>query len=447
VRATSFPDRQEHMARHTQWTNLSVLAFADGEDPVNHMEAKARELALKAMDDGWDGPPYDPLALARWIKLPVEARADIPDARTVPTADGKLLLEYNPMRPRGRLRFSIAHEIAHTLFADCAAEVRNRGSNSFVAPDNWQLEVLCNIGAAELLMPLGSFSELAGEELSIKSAGELRKRFDISMEACLIRLVKLARTRCAAFGASKHSDGKYRVDYVIPAPGWINQVPGNDVVPEGSAISEATAIGFTSIGDEVWGDRNLRVECIGLAPYPESITPRVVGILIDREQSEYRPPEIKEVMGDALQPHGTGPKLIAHVVPDTGGVWGGNGFASQVRRRFPDVWTQFKYMTAATPRSLPLGSVFLGTLSNEISIAHMVAQRGIGASQSPRLRYAALAACLSQVCAKAQERGASVHMPRVGTGHGGASWQLVREMISAELVDKGISTTVYTPPK
>lgn len=143
------------MARQFHWTNESVVAFAGQKDPVEVMEGKARTLALNAMDAGWDGPPFDPLALAQWLGIPIEARGDIPDARMVPMPDGVLILEYKPMRPRGRLRFSIAHEIAHSQFSDCAAEVRNRGKTTTQAPDNWQLEVLCNIGAAELLMPLG----------------------------------------------------------------------------------------------------------------------------------------------------------------------------------------------------------------------------------------------------------------------------------------------------
>ena len=53
------------MARQFQWTNASVVAFAGDKDPVEVMEAKARELALNAMDEGWEGPPFDPLALAR----------------------------------------------------------------------------------------------------------------------------------------------------------------------------------------------------------------------------------------------------------------------------------------------------------------------------------------------------------------------------------------------
>ena len=434
------------MARQFQWTNSSVVAFAQGRDPVEVMEEKARELALRAMDEGWEGPPFDPLALAQWLKMPIEARGDIPDARTVPLPEGKLVLEYNPMRPRGRLRFSIAHELAHSLFPDCADEVRNRGVNTAQATDNWQLEVLCNIGAAELLMPLGSFSEFASKELSIKSVMALRQKFDVSVEACLIRLIKLARSQSAAFCASKHADGHYRVDYVIPAPGWKSPISAGQRVPDDSAVTEANAIGFTAEGVESWTREAMRVECVGLAPYAGSVSPRVVGLLLAQDAVRNAGPELGEVRGNALEPRGKGPKLIAHVIPNTPRQWGGAGFASKVRRTYPDAWSQFKRATLDKHRPPVLGQVFFTPVSDDITVANMVAQHGIGESASPRLRYAALAECLTELREHAKKIGATVHMPRVGTGHGGANWDVVRELITDELVDKGVTTTVYSLP-
>lgn len=434
------------MTKPFHWTNVSVLAFADQQDPVDTMEEKTRSLALRAMDDGWEGPPFDPLALAQWLKIPTEARGDIPDARMVPRPDTSLVLEYNPMRPRGRLRFSIAHEIAHSLFPDCAVEVRNRGVNSVRASDSWQLEVLCNIGAAELLMPLGSFSNLADTELSIKVMMELRKQFDVSVEACLIRIIKLARSQSAAFCASKHADGQYHVDYVIPAPGWSSPVSTGQRIPAGSVIEDANAIGYTAAGTEKWAKESVRVECVGLAPYPGSITPRVVGFLISQSETKRAGPELVEVSGNALTPHGKGPKLVAHVVPDTFNVWGGAGFASKVRRSFPEAWNQFRREANDLKRAPALGEVVFTPVDGDITFAHLVAQHGIGASDTPRLRYAALAQCLFKLRVMATELGATVHMPRLGTGHGGANWDVVKELITDNLVDKGIATTVYSLP-
>jgi O-acetyl-ADP-ribose deacetylase (regulator of RNase III) len=411
------------------------------------MEERARKLVLEAIDGGWSGPPFDPLALAEQIGLPTEARGDITDARIVPSSKSKLHLEYNPIRPRGRLRFSVAHEIAHTLFPDCAEAVRNR---SVPAPggDEWQLEVLCNIGAAEILMPLGSFAELVGEELSIENVLELRKQFDVSVEACIIRMVKLSRQPVGAFCASAHGEGRFKLDYVIPTAGWVPPVDVGAFIPAQSVVRDVSAIGYTAVANENWvAGAPMRVECVGLSPYPGQTTPRVVGLLRPRVPKKLDVPSLKELNGDALKPsRREGRRIVAHVVPNTPALWGGGGFASQVRQRFPDVFTAFQQDIARAGGAPKLGSTFIGELEPDTLIVHMVAQAGFGPSKGQRLRYAALAECLGNLRQFAHESSASVHMPRVGTGHGGASWDIVKELITTELVDRGIDTTVYQRP-
>jgi O-acetyl-ADP-ribose deacetylase (regulator of RNase III) len=431
-----------------KWTNPSVIRMARGRDPVSEIEAKARGLALESIDRGWNGPPFNPLALAELINVSTEARSDIADARTVPMPNGGIKLEYNPLRPRGRLRFSIAHELAHTLFPDCAESVRHRGGHHGDALDNWQLEVLCNIGAAELLMPSGSFTDLAGQKLSIENVLKLRKEFDVSVEACLIRLVKLSRDPSAAFCASSHSSGRYKIDYVIASAGWEAPVEVGGLLGPNSVVGTVSAIGYTAVGDETWGkEGNVHVECVGLAPYPGRLNPRVVGIVTPKSKGDFAAPTLKELRGDALKPTMGGVRVIAHVVPNTNAPWGGGGFAAQVRHRFPDAWRHYRSVISSAGSSPRLGDTVKGQLGNDIYIVHMVAQQGIGPSPTQRLRYAPLAKCLEEVHDIAVQYNATVHMPRIGTGHGGASWELVRELIVNELVDRGVETTVYQPAR
>ncbi len=143
-------------ANSFRWTNKSVLALAGGEDPIVAIERKARDLVLHARDQGWNGPPFNPIFIADLLKIPITANASVADACIVAT-DGKLQIQFNPTQVRERVRFSIAHEIAHSLFADVADEVRNRGGKKEVK-DDWQLEVLCNLAASEFVMPIGSIS-------------------------------------------------------------------------------------------------------------------------------------------------------------------------------------------------------------------------------------------------------------------------------------------------
>ena len=46
-----------------QWTNPSVMALAEGDDPLASMQLKVKEAILEAAERGWSGPPYDPFQL------------------------------------------------------------------------------------------------------------------------------------------------------------------------------------------------------------------------------------------------------------------------------------------------------------------------------------------------------------------------------------------------
>src|SRR5690606_21408752 len=99
------------------WTNRSVRLLDTG-DPVSAVRSWARGKTLAAIADGWPGPPFDPFWLAGWLRIPLQPREDIRDAQLVVGDDGGPLIEFNPNRPKGRLRFSLAHEITHTFFPD-----------------------------------------------------------------------------------------------------------------------------------------------------------------------------------------------------------------------------------------------------------------------------------------------------------------------------------------
>src|ERR1700751_5347005 len=93
------PESQEKLlvqsVRAMEWTNRSVIRFAAGEgDPVGLVERKAQELVLRARDAGWEGPPFNPLAIAKLLNIPAEANADVIDARTISNEKG-LRIQFN----------------------------------------------------------------------------------------------------------------------------------------------------------------------------------------------------------------------------------------------------------------------------------------------------------------------------------------------------------------
>jgi hypothetical protein len=123
----------------TYWTNESVLHFAGKRDPVEVVQEAAQRLVFDAVEKDWKGPPFDPFDLARILDIPVVAKQELPDARTVPAGTSKVIIEYNPTRPPQRLRFSLAHETATYAVAAYAGTfrfLRRRNSESGVKRRN-----------------------------------------------------------------------------------------------------------------------------------------------------------------------------------------------------------------------------------------------------------------------------------------------------------------------
>jgi len=455
------PDRpitRERPVRVPQhWTNSSVRKLLESsrtQDPISAITERARKVVLDAIDSGWSGPPFDPLRLADHLGLRVLPTDDVRDARTIPEpgVGAGVRIEFNPNRSRGRVRYSIAHEIAHTLFPDCAEQVRNRSRHADLTSDEWQLEAICNIGAAELLMPFGSLPEVRQLVLNMESILSLREQFDVSMEALLIRIARAAEYPVAMFCASHVEQGRffgrYRIDYSIMSSAWDPAPRWNALLPESTALAECTAIGFSTTAHEAWDQTgsNLHIEAVGIPAYPGSRFPRVVGLAIGQvDSATTASPTLTFVRGNALEPRGAGPRFLLHVVNDKTPNWGGGGFAQSIKSRWPKAQTEFRRW-AAENRSLRLGSAHVVPVDEGLAVASLVAQKGYGPSVAPRVRYAALRQALETVAALAQSSGASLHMPRLGAGQGGGSWVIIEDLIQSVCLTFGLRATIYDLP-
>jgi len=429
------------------WTHSSVIDFAAGTEPVAAMEAKAKNVVLHAMEKGWTGPPFDPVQLAEMLGIKVSATSEVEDARTI--SDGKrgLHIQYNPNRPRGRIRFSIAHEIAHSFFPDCHEQVRYRKKPD-TASDEWQLESLCNIGASELVMPIGSNPDFHDDDISIHQVLSLRKQFDVSTEALLIRLSKLTKKPLAIFCASRmagdSSNVRFRIDYLIGSKSWAYG-DFSGVTLESDVMEECTAIGYTVSGKQhITGIKKPPLlECVGLPPYPGQKYPRIAGIIHAQKNKTSDAPQIIYHEGDASKPGGKGAKIVAHIVNDRTPNWGGGGFAVALKRRYPDVQRDFKTWAQFDTENLKLGRSHFFSVEENLHAFSMVAQHGFGRSSAPRVRYGSLETCLANLAHRARKIGASIHMPRIGTGNAGGDWSVIEELIEDAMIRQGIEVNIY----
>lgn len=432
------------------WTHASVVKFAQNSDPVATVQEKARACVLEAIEGGWSGPPFDILDLAKRLGIGLSARGDVLDARTIQSKKGGALIEFNPNRPPRRVRFSVAHELAHTLFPDWKQRVRNRLTREEMGGDDWQLEMLCNIGAAEMLMPVGTFKDIAGLDPTVDLLLESREKFGVSAEAVFLRAAHITEKPCVIFAASvggERGGARYRVDYALSSKAWSVRIPSGFRLPKGSVVGECTAIGFTARGRETWASSlsDVEVECVGIAPYPNRKYPRVLGLVRPRADVKGVTSRIAFLRGDATRPRGPGKRLVAHIVNDSTPNWG-RGFGAAARAAWPGAQENFKRWVAEDRNRLRLGNVCVSDVDDSLGVVHMICQRGYGPSQSPRIRYSQLKACLAALREIAQERDATVHMPRIGSGEAGGSWDIVSELVEDSLCSRGVQVTVYDLP-
>lgn len=429
------------------WTNVSVKAFAKNADPLTTIEEAARALVLSAREQGWEGPPFNPLRIAEMLKIQIEANSSVADARLVATESGPKI-EFNPQQPRERVRFSIAHEIAHFLFPDWSEQIRNRGGNE--TADDWQLEMLCNVAASEFVLPIGS---LQGASIIAPIEELMRKRreYDVSAEAFLIRLAKISNQPIGIFVSSPTVSEKgkrhYKVDYFVSSPTAPKVHATGMSIPDGSIVHCCTAIGHTDHGVECWVvGTPTQIECVGLPAYPGSVFPRVAGLVrFDKAEEDYFP--IRQLQGDVLEPRNGGKKIICQLVNDKAMKWGG-GIARKTAKHFPRAEEDYSRQFVQILRTDRLGHTIFTQANDDITIASLIGQEGFGRSLFPRIRYSALHNCLEQVAEHAACLGASIHMPKIGTGAAGADWSTIEEMLDDLMVRTGLLVTVYdVPPK
>ena len=152
--------------------------------------------------------------------------------------------------------------------------------------------------------------------------------------------------------------------------------------------------------------------------------------------------KINYTTGDATQPVGAGNRIIVHICNDVGG-WG-RGFVLALSNRWKE--PEMKYREWATSKvNFELGEVQFVQVEPTIWVANLIGQRDTkpGKDGAPPVRYDAIRTGLAKVSAFAREISASVHMPRIGCGLAGGTWDNIEPCIEQELIAAAVETTVY----
>lgn len=140
------------------------------------------------------GLNVDVLASLRGIRRSADPPRHSEDAELSPDGSGGVTMRVNPDRPLTRQRFSVAHEISHTFFPDyttktwCRTDARYRARSN---PDDY-LEMLCDIGAAELLFPEAAFLQSCSATFNATDLINLAAEYSASREATLRRFAEVS---------------------------------------------------------------------------------------------------------------------------------------------------------------------------------------------------------------------------------------------------------------
>ncbi|MFJ9370252.1 macro domain-containing protein [Nocardia sp. NPDC101769] len=155
--------------------------------------------------------------------------------------------------------------------------------------------------------------------------------------------------------------------------------------------------------------------------------------------------EIVYETGDATAPSAIGSAIIAHICNDLGR-WG-KGFVIAVSARWPQPERAYRdWYKQRDSNAFGLGSVQFVRVASDLHVANMIGQHGIRSSAGgPPIRYDAVDQSLEKLADFAAVSNASVHMPRIGCGLAGGTWDRIERLIHDRLSSRGISVVVYDP--
>lgn len=167
--------------------------------------------------------------------------------------------------------------------------------------------------------------------------------------------------------------------------------------------------------------------------------------LREKIQKTYVKP-IVFLKGDVTKPVvSTGIQILAHGLSDIG-AWGA-GVVVPIGKRWPGA--QGSYFRFCKAGRAQLGAVDF-RYEHGIIIANMITQTGLISHNNPTpFKPEGLRLALSYVrdFLGDETEKARVHMPRIGCGLGGTTWDVVESIVLDELSNWGIEVYVYDLPK
>jgi Zn-dependent peptidase ImmA (M78 family) len=234
---------------------------------------RARRLAREMLwECGVDEPSkIDPfLIVGRRRILVTYSRLDGPTAQILRCGDRAIIRVSDQIVQIGRLRFTIAHEVAHFLLGHQIPSEADLAAGS-TAPFTVQQEREANVFAAEFLMPEEWVAPLCTAPPTLASVHAIAQAFGVTSVAAAVRYVELTREPCAVV-YSKHG----RVEWSSCSPTFPRRIPEQMTIGPGAVASdyhthrvlEAEA---REVAASAWFARHMSAGCDSLVEHAELV--------------------------------------------------------------------------------------------------------------------------------------------------------------------------------
>ena len=151
---------------------------------------------------------------------------------------------------------------------------------------------------------------------------------------------------------------------------------------------------------------------------------------------------INYLIGDATQPKIAENKIIVHICNDIG-AWG-KGFVMAISKRWKEPEKEYRNWFKSQ-ENFTLGEIQFIKVENDIWIANLIGQHKINKDENGNapIRYDAIKVGLNKVVEFAKENNATVHMPRIGCGLAGGTWDKIEPILKETLLKNEVATYVY----
>jgi Zn-dependent peptidase ImmA (M78 family) len=192
--------------------SLGLLASVPGaKTPVDAILWHAKMLFIES---GMTKPPFSPALYAplRRVKEIILKNIEV-EGRLLPCFDG-FIIELRKDRSHERKNFTCAHELGHTFFYESVPTIKYRANSTSQLHRDEEEERLCNIAAAELLMPSSEFSKIVKDYVaSPKSLQDISNLFEVSLVATVVNLLK-HKLWNATFILWKQNNNKLEAEWI-----------------------------------------------------------------------------------------------------------------------------------------------------------------------------------------------------------------------------------------